>query len=1315
MLGKSQNSITFRDSLIREARRILQGSPTAAPTAPLHPAIFRLEVGHENHPSAYAGYIAMDRLIRETFNKAPHATASDSVAAINVKDNPNAHWYEMSDQREHTIETYFNNPFDVDSMFGNFTTWKPMSNLFTVPHEAVPAIGEHNGGRFTIPETNVSDTGIENYESSIQRMMLGRAFAWQLPGDDQFPFSGNALSHLSQGALICRDRRIRMVQYVGTIRSMDFRKNKPLTPEDTLMDTIMSHVPEAAELRAMANLGLAWNAKGITWWNFGDCKLYNLDSGARFQQCCIGNRKCDDLFGFQDNFDDTIPINTGGYLLVPGLYVGRHNIMTEIQWLNKNWFDTIGGRLMYLTWRNAYSADASAPWPGSEEPADSITRPLPSSEIITEVKSYKLNDTIPDSTHRTFVEVGFFDKLTGQTSSQPDPKKDTHYVVVVNRRMFERPADISPTSARGQLMDSLAENRRIRLKFNLLRKDFAQYEFIHVREYAPDLTPLAGTSTQRTPTSVTIPADGYAEIALRPGGAALLEIVYKQPDESLIAGKLQTNNQHKMVYVNGRYYCVYTKDTTRWVNCPNMTPQPISSSFVFLRRSLPVDTTGTILWEPIEDSVDYDDPCNFLTDNLHPALTVRRTGLNGAFTVVTVTWTAHVRDTNSNVVRAVYARDIGIGSLGTRSFGNIERVAYYHPTDPNKVACNDVRNVWGTPVVCRTSNGYFFVYSSATAGIVARVRKYTPGLLWPITGAYSGYDSISLHNGEQGGYGYSLYPSVPAFAHEGSGDSSCGIVWQQVHSRRVDYKDAYSGDTIALNYEIRYARLKQVPGVGGAPALAQSYRNFRFANNANGPVAIDGYTIGFNDYRNPCIDQTQDIYGRLQEMVTFQSLEQKNLPLFTINTSQQYSTAWDLFYVLRMRSIYTDPQEKSWLWGAFNLVQYNSTSSRPSDWVYKHGLNATVGSLNDLTAAVSTSPVAFFSIAYTTPNRSGMRQTTARYTEPLDSARKKDALYTYGGTYPQASCAPQHQATREAVLYQSGTGGTVLRTTRQFFARTRPSGYLAHGRSLAFSVDDSSQSAFHASLFDLWYATDSVSVPLHLAALPSYEHMELDSLPQVPVLFRTGAFQAHDSVAIGFSLRGEFSGVIDTLNLSRVRLRLELMDAVADTVVAVVDSGSVTMAAPQHGRSGDSVLDLLSGSYYLRLRLDTMNIPAVVWNPNGAPRYPVVDLHGWMEDGGFGKVRREGAASSAEARISAQPNPFTATTEVRFSIPVSGTAAVRVFDPLGRPVAEVVPEQWMEVGRYAVEFDGSGLQPGTYLIELMLDQRRVVQKLVLAR
>ncbi|MCC7437362.1 MAG: T9SS type A sorting domain-containing protein [Armatimonadetes bacterium] len=97
------------------------------------------------------------------------------------------------------------------------------------------------------------------------------------------------------------------------------------------------------------------------------------------------------------------------------------------------------------------------------------------------------------------------------------------------------------------------------------------------------------------------------------------------------------------------------------------------------------------------------------------------------------------------------------------------------------------------------------------------------------------------------------------------------------------------------------------------------------------------------------------------------------------------------------------------------------------------------------------------------------------------------------------------------------------------------------------------------------------------------------------------------------------------------------------------------------------------------------------------------------------KLRRESSTTTAQARITAQPNPFTGTTELRFSIPKPGQATVRVFDPVGRMVAEVLPQQWMEVGRYAVGFDASQLPPGTYMVELMVGQQRVVEKMVVAR
>ena len=48
-------------------------------------------------------------------------------------------------------------------------------------------------------------------------------------------------------------------------------------------------------------------------------------------------------------------------------------------------------------------------------------------------------------------------------------------------------------------------------------------------------------------------------------------------------------------------------------------------------------------------------------------------------------------------------------------------------------------------------------------------------------------------------------------------------------------------------------------------------------------------------------------------------------------------------------------------------------------------------------------------------------------------------------------------------------------------------------------------------------------------------------------------------------------------------------------------------------------------------------------------------------------------------------------------------------------MAEVVPKQWMEIGRYAAEFNAAELPPGTYLVELMLGQQRVVEKIVVVR
>ena len=764
-----------------------------------------------------------------------------------------------------------------------------------------------------------------------------------------------------------------------------------------------------------------------------------------------------------------------------------------------------------------------------------------------------------------------------------------------------------------------------------------------------------------------------------------------------------------MIYFNNRYYLVYRKDTTRFNKCDtNRThDRNDSGSYIFFRRSAPVNSTGNILWEAREDSVDYIGSCNSLfdypyyRDNLHPALTLRS---SGDTVVATIVWTAHVRDTSfaggDTVHREVLARDIRI--VGTnRSMGSIQVVGYYKKTNPSAAACADTLNTWGTPVVCRLDKGYVFVFSDAVSGIIARVRAFNQSAIWPMTGAYSALDTISRRwdASVPGSIGRGLYPSVPSFAHIGAHDSTCGIIWQQP----LKYVPPYFAPS-TITYDIPYVRLTEHLSAGVPSITTTGTTGSPFAHGTS--VSNDGGGV----YRFPCLDQTQDIYDRIQEVAVWEENS------FQWNRGGAYSESR-----IRIRSIYTDRTTLlTYLWGTMSY-KTGWRTGYPS----RVPLYPSVASLNDLTGVSYSDTIkAFFSIAYTPSDaeREYMDQARYRYTETLwENATRR---YSYGGAHPNASTSAERQVSREGVVYEEvdeDGAPQLLRATRQFFPRSRPLGYFAQGLRASAIIDDSTECLFNASIFDPWIATDSSSLPLKLTAVSTTEtDPKLDSLAQVGLVLRTENFQAHDSVRIGFETMAQLQGNIIAGDSARVKLITELVDSASGSVVMQFDSTWVTVGTPSYyrGSEGESsfTVDLLSGTYYIRMRLDTVNIPTLSYNPYSMNRYPLLKILGYVDsEEGFGKLRREGGTGESKARISAQPNPFSGSTEIRFSTPRGANVSLRVFDQSGRRVGEPLSPGWIEAGRYAIDFDATELTAGTYIVELMIDRERVVSKLIVVR
>ena len=70
-------------------------------------------------------------------------------------------------------------------------------------------------------------------------------------------------------------------------------------------------------------------------------------------------------------------------------------------------------------------------------------------------------------------------------------------------------------------------------------------------------------------------------------------------------------------------------------------------------------------------------------------------------------------------------------------------------------------------------------------------------------------------------------------------------------------------------------------------------------------------------------------------------------------------------------------------------------------------------------------------------------------------------------------------------------------------------------------------------------------------------------------------------------------------------------------------------------------------------------------------------------------------------------NPFNPTTRFSYSLPVAGEIQLDVFNILGQKVATLANGQHA-AGEYQVDFNGSNLASGIYIISLQIGQISIV-------
>lgn len=92
----------------------------------------------------------------------------------------------------------------------------------------------------------------------------------------------------------------------------------------------------------------------------------------------------------------------------------------------------------------------------------------------------------------------------------------------------------------------------------------------------------------------------------------------------------------------------------------------------------------------------------------------------------------------------------------------------------------------------------------------------------------------------------------------------------------------------------------------------------------------------------------------------------------------------------------------------------------------------------------------------------------------------------------------------------------------------------------------------------------------------------------------------------------------------------------------------------------------------------------------------------------------EAVAQPRAYSLANYPNPFNPSTSLSFHLAQAGTVELRVFDLLGRQVWSALPG-FLPAGDHRLEFDGSSLPSGTYIVRLSGEKAEVTHRMILMK
>jgi hypothetical protein len=127
-----------------------------------------------------------------------------------------------------------------------------------------------------------------------------------------------------------------------------------------------------------------------------------------------------------------------------------------------------------------------------------------------------------------------------------------------------------------------------------------------------------------------------------------------------------------------------------------------------------------------------------------------------------------------------------------------------------------------------------------------------------------------------------------------------------------------------------------------------------------------------------------------------------------------------------------------------------------------------------------------------------------------------------------------------------------------------------------------------------------------------------------------------------------------------------------------------------------------------------INIDLSALNMN-LPSFYIPGLITRLDSAKVTSVQQEEISIPDEIKLSQNyPNPFNPSTTIKFSLPSSGNAILKIYNSLGEEVAVLIDNE-LTTGTYEVEWNANGLPSGVYFYHLQTEGFVETKKMLLLK